>query len=159
MNRKESRQQLIRLVISENTIHTQQELQEKLSDNGVHVTQATLSRDMKELNLVKVNNNGTPHYEILSVSQSHWENRLRLYMEDALVMLQVVQNQIILKTLPGLAQSFGSILDSIEIAEIVGTVCGDDTCLIICEDHEKAKACFDILSQYTPPFFFSDKSE
>lgn len=159
MNRKESRQQLIRLVISENTIHTQQELQEKLSDNGVHVTQVTLSRDMKELNLVKVNNNGTPHYEILSVSQSHWENRLRLYMEDALVMLQVVQNQIILKTLPGLAQSFGSILDSIEIAEIVGTVCGDDTCLIICEDHEKAKACFDILSQYTPPFFFSDKSE
>ncbi|WP_164684146.1 arginine repressor [Streptococcus hyointestinalis] len=138
MNRKVSRQLLIRLVICENTIHTQHEPQEKLNDTCVHVTQASLSRDMKELYLAKVNDNGTPYYVILSVSLSHWENRLRLYMEAALVMLQVVQNHIILKTLPGLAQSFGSFLASIEIAELVGTVCGVDTCLIICEDHEKA---------------------
>lgn len=71
-------------------------------------------------------------------------------------MLKPVQHTVVLKTLPGLAQSFGSILDSIHLQTIVATVCGDDTCLIICEDNEAAKACFEELSQYTPPFFFSE---
>ena len=74
-------------------------------------------------------------------------------MEDALVMLKPVQNQVILKTLPDLAQSFGSILDSMQLVEITATVCGDDTCLIICKDKETALKCFDHLCQYTPPFF------
>lgn len=156
MNKKETRHQLIRSLISETKIHTQHELQEALEKNGISVTQATLSRDMKELNLVKVSNDDH-HYEVYSIAQSRWEHRLRFYMEDALVMLKPVQNQIVLKTLPGLAQSFGSILDSIEIPEIIATVCGDDTCLIICEDKEAALRCFEELSQYTPPFFFSQK--
>ncbi|GGE35367.1 arginine repressor [Streptococcus himalayensis] len=156
MNKKETRHQLIRSLISEMKIHTQHELQQALLKNGISVTQATLSRDMKELNLVKVNHEDN-HYEIYSITQSRWEHRLRFYMEDALVMLRRVQNQIILKTLPGLAQSFGSILDSIQIPEILATVCGDDTCLIICEDIESAERCFEELSKYTPPFFFSEK--
>ncbi|GAB6693592.1 arginine repressor [Streptococcus uberis] len=157
MNKKEIRHQLIRSLISETKIHTQQELQKRLQKNGISITQATLSRDMKELNLVKVSDSNKTHYETLSISQSRWEHRLRFYMEDALVMLRVVQHQIVLKTLPGLAQSFGSILDAMQIPEIVATVCGDDTCLIICEDHEAAQACFETLSLYTPPFFFSNK--
>lgn len=157
MNKKETRHQLIRSLISETTIHTQQELQDRLKKNGIHITQATLSRDMKELNLVKVSNGTETHYEALSISQSRWEHRLRFYMEDALVMLRVVQHQIVLKTLPGLAQSFGSILDAMQISEIVATICGDDTCLIICEDHEAAQRCYETLSHYTPPFFFSNK--
>ncbi len=116
---------------------------------------------MKELNLIKVNessDNATEtYYEIHSISQKRWEERLRFYMEDALVMLFPVQNQIVLKTLPGLAQSFGSILDSILLPEILATVCGDDTCLIICNNSEEAQKCFEKLSQYTPPFFFSKK--
>lgn len=157
MNKKETRHQLIRSLISETTIHTQQELQERLRKNGITITQATLSRDMKELNLVKVASGNDTHYEALAISQTRWEHRLRFYMEDALVMLKVVQHQIILKTLPGLAQSFGSILDAMQIPEIVATVCGDDTCLIVCEDNEQAKACYETLSHYTPPFFFSNK--
>ncbi|MGT2933080.1 arginine repressor [Streptococcus catagoni] len=157
MNKKETRHQLIRSLISETTVHTQQELQTLLQRNGIHITQATLSRDMKELNLVKVSNGESTHYETLAISQTRWEHRLRFYMEDALVMLRVVQNQVVLKTLPGLAQSFGSILDAMQIPEIVATVCGDDTCLVICEDNDSAKACYETLSQYTPPFFFSNK--
>lgn len=157
MNKKETRHQVIRSLVSETKIHTQQELQNLLKKNGIDITQATLSRDMKELNLVKVTNGNTTHYETLAISQGRWEHRLRFYMEDALVMLRVVQNQIVLKTLPGLAQSFGSILDAMQIEEIIATVCGDDTCLLICEDHASAKRCYDILSQYTPPFFFSNK--
>ncbi|EMB97796.1 putative arginine repressor [Streptococcus mutans M21] len=78
-------------------------------------------------------------------------------MEDALVMLKPVQNQVILKTLPGLTQSFGSILDSMQLVEITAIVCGDDTCLIICKDNETAVKCFEHLCYYTPPFFFCNE--
>ncbi|HEL2382771.1 TPA: arginine repressor [Streptococcus suis] len=155
MNKIESRHQLILSLIMEKKIHTQQELLELLELNGLFVTQSTLSRDIKMLNLVKVNEGNTSHYAINPIAPTRWEKRLRLYMEDALVMLKPVQNQVVLKTLPGLANSFGSILDAMEIPEIIATVCGDDVCLIICEDRDGALACFEFLKQYTPPFFFS----
>lgn len=156
MNKKEVRHQLIRSLVMTQKIHTQSDLREQLKENGVEVTQATLSRDIKELGVVKVNGKES-HYEIYNISQGRWEERLKFYMEDALILLMPVQNQIILKTLPGLAQSFGSILDSMQIPEILATVCGDDTCLIICKNNEMALRCFSILSKYTPPFFFSSK--
>ncbi|HFU4459213.1 TPA: arginine repressor [Streptococcus suis] len=155
MNKIESRHQLILSLVMEKKIHTQQELQELLNLNGVSVTQSTLSRDVKMLNLVKVNEDDSSHYVINPIAPSRWEKRLRLYMEDALVMLKPVQHQVILKALPGLANSFGSILDAMEIPEIIATVCGDDVCLIICEDNESALSCFEYLKQYAPPFFFS----
>ncbi|HFH9945744.1 MULTISPECIES: arginine repressor [Streptococcus] len=155
MNKIESRHQLILSLVMEKKIHTQQELQELLNLNGVSVTQSTLSRDIKMLNLVKVNEDDSSHYVINPIAPSRWEKRLRLYMEDALVMLKPVQHQVILKALPGLANSFGSILDAMEIPEIIATVCGDDVCLIICEDNESALSCFEYLKQYAPPFFFS----
>ena len=157
MNKIESRHQLIRSLVMENKIHTQQELQELLELNGVEVTQSTLSRDIKLLNLVKITESGSSYYVINSIAPSRWEKRLRFYMEDALVMLKPVQHQVVLKSLPGLAQSFGSILDALEIPKVVATVCGDDVCLIICEDADAAQACFEYLKQYTPPFFFSKR--
>ncbi|HFI0403266.1 TPA: arginine repressor [Streptococcus suis] len=154
MNKIESRHQLILSLIMEKKIHTQQELQELLEINGLIVTQSTLSRDIKMLNLVKVNEGDSSHYAINPIAPTRWEKRLRLYMEDALVMLKPVQHQVVLKTLPGLANSFGSILDAMEIPEIIATVCGDDVCLIICEDNEQALSCFENLKQFAPPFFF-----
>ena len=138
MNKIESRHRLIRSIISEKKIRTQQELQDSLEANGIIVTQSTLSRDVKSLNLVKINEGDTSYY-----------------MEDALVMLRPVQNQVVVKTLPGLAQSFGAILDALELPQIVATVCGDDVCLIICEDNQGALDCFEKLKEFTPPFFFS----
>ncbi len=157
MNKIESRHQLIRSLVSEKKIHTQQELQQALELNGVMVTQSTLSRDIKLLNLVKMSEGGSSYYVINSIAPARWEKRLRFYMEDALVMLKPVQHQVVLKTLPGLAQSFGSILDAMELSEIVATVCGDDVCLIICEDKEAAQSCFNRLKEYAPPFFFSQR--
>ncbi|CRH90065.1 arginine repressor [Chlamydia trachomatis] len=157
MNKIESRHQVIRSLVSEKKIHTQQELQDLLELNGISVTQSTLSRDIKLLNLVKINEDGTSYYVINSIAPARWEKRLRFYMEDALVMLRPVQHQVVLKTLPGLAQSFGSILDAMELTEVVATVCGDDVCLIVCEDNDAAQACFEKLKEYTPPFFFSNR--
>ena len=148
MNKIESRHRLIRSLVLEKKIHTQQELQDLLSANGVTVTQSTLSRDIKALNLVKVHEADISYYIINSMAPSRWEKRLRLYMEDALIMLRPVQHQVVMKTLPGLAQS-------LEFSEIVATVCGDDVCLIICEDNQKAQDCFNKLKQFAPPFFFS----
>lgn len=155
MNKIESRHKLILSLVKEKKLHTQQELQELLELNGVSVTQSTLSRDIKMLNLVKVNEDASSHYVVNPIVPTRWEKRLRLYMEDALIMLKPVQHQVVLKTLPGLANSFGSILDAMEIPEIVATICGDDVCLIICEDNAGALACFEHLKQFTPPFFFS----
>ncbi|KXT75127.1 Arginine pathway regulatory protein ArgR, repressor of arg regulon [Streptococcus sp. DD10] len=155
MNKTETRQNLIRSLVMEKKIRTQLELQELLAQNDIHVTQATLSRDIRSLNLSKVREGDHTYYVINSISTTRWEKRLRTYMEDALIMLRPVQNQVVLKTLPGLAQSFGAILDALEFSEIVATVCGDDVCLIVCEDTESALACFEQLKQFTPPFFFS----
>ena len=123
--------------------------------NGITVTQSTLSRDIKLLNLVKVNEDASSYYMVNPIVPIRWEKRLRLYMEDALIILKPVQHQVVLKTLPGLASSFGSILDAMEIPEIVATLCGDDVCLIICQDNQAAQACYDYLTQFTPPFFLS----
>ena len=76
-------------------------------------------------------------------------------MEDALVMLRPCSKPGRCKTLPGLAQSFGAILDALELQEIVATICGDDVCLVICEDNQGALDCFEKLKEFTPPFFFS----
>lgn len=86
---------------------------------------------------------------------TRWEKRLRLYMEDALIILKPVQYQVVLKTLPELASSFGSILDAMEIPGIVATICGDDVCLINCQDNQSAQTCYDYPTQFTPPFFSS----
>ena len=97
MNKIESRHRLIRSIISERRIHTQQELQEALEANGVLVTQSTLSRDVKSLNLVKINEGDSSYYAMNTIAPSRWEKRLRMYMEDALVMLRPVQNQVVVK--------------------------------------------------------------
>lgn len=77
MNKIESRHQLILSLVLEKKIHTQQELQDLLETNGVTVTQSTLSRDIKQLNLVKVNEANSAHYIINPIAPSRWEKRLR----------------------------------------------------------------------------------
>ncbi|MBS4751147.1 arginine repressor [Granulicatella sp. zg-ZJ] len=154
MNKKEIRHQLIRSLVLENRISTQVELQQALRDHGIKVTQATLSRDIKDLNLVKISSDEDSQYVIHSFTKIKWEERLRFHMEDALINILPVQHQVVIKTMPGVAQSFGAILDGIMFPEAIATICGDDTCLIICKDNEHALLCFDRLKQYAPPHFF-----
>jgi arginine repressor, C-terminal domain protein len=154
MNKAEQRHQLIRALITKQKIHTQTELQELLIENGVHVTQATLSRDINLMNLSKIREGEHSYYAINTSSTSKWEKRLEVYMEEALYMMHPVQHQVVIKTYPGLAQSFGSILDALNFPEIVATICGNDVCLVICEDKEQAQSCFERLKQFAPPLFF-----
>ena len=84
MNKSEHRHQLIRALVTKNKIHTQAELQALLADNDIQVTQATLSRDIKTMNLSKIREEDNSYYVLNTGSISKWEKRLETYMEDAL---------------------------------------------------------------------------
>ena len=114
MNKIESRHRLIRSIISERRIlyptRTPRSLRSQWrSRYPVH----PLSRDVKSLNLVKLTRGIVPYYAMNTIVPSRWEKRLRMYMEDALVMLRPRSKPGRCKTLPGLAQSFGAILDAL----------------------------------------------
>lgn len=125
----------IRDIISKFEIETQDQLVESLKDAGVDVTQATISRDIKEMHLIKVPTaTGGYKYSLPRVHEFNTEQKLHRAMTDAFVSIDGAGHFLVLKTLPGNAQAIGSLLDHLKWEEMLGTICGDDTCLIICRD-------------------------
>lgn len=135
---KIQRQIKIRELITEHNIATQDELVQQLESLGFNVTQATISRDIKELELVKVPSDDQSYIYSLPADQrfNPLEKLKRLIM-DAFVSIDYTSHFIVLKTLPGNAQAVGALIDNLEWDEIMGTICGDDTCLIICRAEEQ----------------------
>lgn len=136
----------IRELITENDIETQEELVDELKILGFNVTQATVSRDIKELHLVKVPTADHKYaYSLPADQRFNPFDKLKRLIMDAFVKIDHTSHFIVLKTLPGNAQAVGALIDNIEWKEIMGTICGDDTCLIICHseaDTEKVKNRF-----------------
>ncbi|MBC8708045.1 transcriptional regulator ArgR [Staphylococcus pseudintermedius] len=129
----------IREIISNEQIETQDELVKRLNDYDMNVTQATVSRDIKELQLIKVPApSGQYIYSLPNDRRYHPLEKLGRYLMDSFVKIDSANNLLVLKTLPGNAQSIGAILDQIDWEEVLGTICGDDTCLIICRDNPSA---------------------
>lgn len=125
----------IRDIISKYEIETQDQLVQTLKDAGVDVTQATVSRDIKEMHLIKVpTSTGSYKYSLPRVHEFNTEQKLHRAMTDAFVSLDGAGHFLVLKTLPGNAQAVGSLLDHLKWDQMLGTICGDDTCLIICKD-------------------------
>ncbi|SDK56045.1 transcriptional regulator AhrC/ArgR [Sediminibacillus albus] len=123
----------IRELITENDIETQDDLVEHLRNLGYNVTQATVSRDIKELHLVKVPTvEGRYKYSLPADQRFNPLEKLRRLIMDAFVRIDTAGYFIVLKTLPGNAQALGALIDNLDWTEIMGTICGDDTCLIIC---------------------------
>lgn len=128
----------IREIITNEEVETQDQLVDKLKSAGVDVTQATVSRDIKELHLIKVPlPDGRYKYSLPSVHKFNAEEKLRRMLTDAFVGIDSASHFIILKTLPGNAQAVGSLIDNLAWDEMLGTICGDDTCMIICRDEAK----------------------
>lgn len=128
----------IRELITNDDIETQDELVDRLKGMGYNVTQATVSRDIKELHLVKVPMmDGRYKYSLPADQRFNPFEKLKRLMMDAFVSIDRAGHFIILKTLPGNANAVGALVDNLEWDEIMGTICGDDTCLIICRsaDH------------------------
>src|SRR5699024_6352289 len=102
--------------------------------------QATVSRDIKELHLVKVPTiSGKYKYSLPADSKFNPEEKLKRLIVDAFVNIDYASHFVVLKTLPGNANAIGVLIDNLEWEEIMGTICGDDTCLIICHKEENAK--------------------
>ncbi|WP_112181267.1 MULTISPECIES: transcriptional regulator AhrC/ArgR [Paraliobacillus] len=127
----------IRELITDNAIDTQDELVDALRGLGYNVTQATVSRDIKELHLVKVPMvDGRYKYSLPADQRFNPLEKLRRLMRDAFIRIDQAGYFLVLKTLPGNANALGALIDNLDWSEILGTICGDDTILIICKTEE-----------------------
>ena len=128
---KSLRQEKIREIVENNVVETQEDLAERLRKENIAVTQATVSRDVKELMLVKVptpSGGGRSRYAFPPTeSGQRKENRLENLFADAVVDVDASGNLVVLRTLPGMANAVASALDEAKWREIIGTVAGDDT--------------------------------
>lgn len=137
---KEQRHMRIKEIVSQREIETQEELVKALEESGFAVTQATISRDIKELQLIKVvGASGRYKYAIPMSAQAVSLDTVRRKLADVFVSLVRAKNLVVLKVLPGNAHSIGAMIDSIDIAGLLGTIAGDDTLLFICSDDERAQ--------------------
>lgn len=137
---KAKRHLKIREIIANKEIDTQDELVDELRNAGFNVTQATVSRDIKELHLVKVPlENGKYKYSLPADQRFNPLQKLKRTLSDSFVGLDYTDNLIVMKTLPGNANAIGALIDHLQWEEIMGSICGDDTCLIICRTKEGAK--------------------
>lgn len=129
----------IREIITENDIETQDELVERLKQLDFNVTQATVSRDIKELHLVKVPSaSGRYKYSTPTTQRFNSIDKLKRSIMEAFISIDHAHHFVVLKTLPGNAQAIGALIDDLDWEGILGTICGDDTCLIICRTEENA---------------------
>ncbi|MFX3622603.1 MAG: transcriptional regulator AhrC/ArgR [Ectobacillus sp.] len=134
----------IREIIASKEIETQDELVDILRNEGFNVTQATVSRDIKELHLVKVPlHDGRYKYSLPADQRFNPLQKLKRNLVDAFVKLDIAGHMIVLKTLPGNANAIGALIDHLDWDEILGTICGDDTCLIICRTPEDTHSVSD----------------
>lgn len=137
---KSQRHIKIREILANREIETQDELVEALRSSGFHVTQATVSRDIKELHLIKTPlDNGRYKYSFPSEQKFNPVQRLRRVLGDHFVQIDFTENLVVMKTMPGTANAVAAILDNLEWSEIMGTISGDDTILIICRTKEQSK--------------------
>ncbi|MGU3443069.1 arginine repressor [Bacillus cereus] len=130
--RKEKRQRLIKQAVREHEIDTQEKLVELLAKKGAIVTQATISRDIRELNIIKtVSSNGLTIYKNFTGDSIQTDMMLKKKLGEVVVKIDYINQLTIIKTLPGNAHVIGVLLDSLDWKEKVGCICGNDTCLII----------------------------
>lgn len=137
---KSTRQAMILELISQQDIETQNQMMEALKERGIKSTQATLSRDIKELRLVKeLSPNGSYRYVVVNRDElSDYDIRLRKIFRECVISYDYAQNLVVLHTMPGLANAAASALDHMSVPELVGTLAGDDTVFLAMKTNEAA---------------------
>ena len=146
---KESRQKLILDAIQRTDIETQNQLIEVLREAGVNATQATISRDIKELHLVKeLTPWGVYRYVAWSGEVTNHSKRLQTIFKECVTSIVCAQNIIVIKTLPGLASAACSAIDNMNIKSLAGTLAGDDTAFLAMNDAISAERICEELVSY-----------
>ena len=138
---KSARHNLILEIIESKDIETQEELAEELKNRGVRVTQATVSRDIKELRLLKVlSERGGYKYATVERAEKGMNDRFARILAESIVNMEAVNNLIVVNTLTVSANAAGEAIDSMKWSEVLGTIAGDNTLLIITRTSEAAEA-------------------
>ena len=136
---KNGRQEKILELISKYEIETQDEMISRLRADGYNVTQATISRDMRELKLAKVlTQRGTYKYTAHQPRHATEHSKLNHVVVDSIVSVDYAGNNVVLKTYPGFAQTVASGVDALNIDKILGCVGGDDTIIIVTRDEQSS---------------------
>ena len=137
---KSQRQAKILEIISNRNVETQEQLLAALQDAGFRGTQATISRDIKDLRIVKeLTSLGTYRYATSSNELSGtFSSRLNTIFRESVVSFDYAQNIIVIRTLPGLASAAASAIDALNMSAVVGTLAGDDTVMVVMRDMNAA---------------------
>ena len=129
---KRQRHEVVVDLINKYDIETQEELAAYLKEEGFEVTQATVSRDIRELKLSKIaTGNGKKKYIILKNDDSHLGDKYIRVLRDGFVSMNMAQNILVIKTVSGMAMALATALDNIDWKEILGCVAGDDTVMCV----------------------------
>lgn len=127
-------------------IETQDELAQRLCDEGFSVTQATVSRDIREMKLTKIaTERGKQKYSVITGNDTEVTERLTRVFREAVVKMDYAQNMIVVKTLEGMGMAVAVALDNMQNPEIMGTIAGDDTVFCVVRTHNQAVSIIEKL--------------
>ena len=137
---KNSRQSMILEIITQENIETQEQLLARLQERGITSTQATISRDIKQMHLVKEPvGHGVYKYAVSgNRTKLNFAEKLRTIFRESITGVDFAQNIVVLKTMPGLASAACSALDNMNYSMLIGTLAGDDTAFLVMRDTESA---------------------
>ncbi|MCD8161588.1 MAG: arginine repressor [Clostridiales bacterium] len=138
---KEERQRILLELIAQEEMETQEQLLQALLRRGIHCTQATVSRDIRELHLVKGQSASGRYCYALPTSEggSNQDVRLKNIFRECVISFDAAQNIVVLKSMPGLANAAAAALDGMKIEGMVGTLAGDDTAIMIMRTNQAAE--------------------
>ena len=137
---KNNRQAMILEIIAQEDIETQEQLLTRLQERGINSTQATISRDIKQMHLIKQPaGQGVYKYAVSdNRTRLNFAEKLRTIFRESITNIDYAQNIVVLKTMPGLASAAAAALDNMDITYMVGSLAGDDTAFLLMKDTESA---------------------
>lgn len=145
---KISRQSKIIELINKYDIETQEDLADRLMKDGYNVTQATVSRDIRELKLTKIAvDGGRQKYIVLQKTESGLSEKYTRVLKDGFLSMDMAQNILVIKTVPGMAMAVAAALDALQINSIVGCIAGDDTIMCAIRTSEETVAVMEKLNR------------
>lgn len=146
---KTRRQTKILELIKKYEIETQEDLSSYLEQEGYQVTQATVSRDIRELKLTKVSlTGGRQKYVALLETNEDLSKKYERIFRDGFISMDIAQNILVIKTVSGMAMAVAAALDALQLYEVVGTIAGDDTIMCAVRSTEDAIAVIDKLRKF-----------
>ena len=146
---KNDRQSKILEIIEREPIDTQEQLQQRLQEMGITCTQATISRDIKQLHLIKEPIGQGKYRYAVSVQRNRLNvaDKLRTIFRESIISVDYAQNIVVIKTMAGLANAAAAALDSMSIPYMVGSLAGDDTAMLVMRDTESARSFCDEIHE------------